>query len=212
MLKRIFGFVLLVMFVFPSHGSGQAQNNNWSSFRLRKQITPKTRIDIRPIIRFNKNISSYQNTSIDVSINHKLGGGWYVQFLARRWFLPNSTDGQFLWPEIGHQAETKYFAITNRVRLHYSLNLNEINPSDFIRFQSTIVPYVKWKVKPFLALETWYLLDGENVYRRLRIEPGFNIKLDALNNLTVMYRRENTIDVDPSNHQNHYLLTLTRNI
>ena len=166
MLKRVFWFVLLMMFIFPFAGIGQADNINWSSIRLRKQITEKTRVDFRPIIRFNNDISNYQNWSIDLVVNHKLSGGWYVQFVARTWFLPNSPEGQFLWPEIGHQAKTKHFSITNRIRYHLSLDLNEINPADFIRFQTTIVPNVKWKVKPFLALEPWYQLNDADALRR----------------------------------------------
>ena len=202
----------VVMFIFPLVGIGQADNINWSSFRLRKQFTPNTRVDVRPIVRFNQDISSYQNSSIDISITHKLPGGWYVQLLSRTWFLPNSPEGQFFWPEIGHQIKTKHFTLTNYLRLHYSLNTNEVNPADFIRFKTIIDPVVKWKVKPFLALEPWYQLDGVNAYRRWRIEPGINVKLDAVNNLTLIYRRQNTLDIEPTNHQNHYIITLTRNL
>ncbi len=212
MLRRVFWCVLLLVFVFPFTGIGQADNGAWTTFRLRKQITQKTRVDFRPIIRFNNDVSDYQNWSIDIVVNHKLSKRWSVQFLSRTWFLPNSPEGQFLWADITHQANTKFFSIINTLRYHGSLDTNEINPADFVRFQTRIVPFVNWKVKPFFMAEPWYQLGEKDAYTRFRIEGGFNIKLDGLNNFTFLYRRQNSIDRVPSNHQNHYVLTLTRKL
>lgn len=198
--------------MFPFTGIGQADNGAWTSFRLRKQITQKTRIDFRPIIRFNNDVSDFQNWSIDIVVNHKLSKGWSVQFLARTWFLPNSPKGQFLWGDITHQAKTKFFTITHRFRYHGSLDTNEINPADFLRIQTRIAPLVKWKIKPFFTAEPWYQLGESNAYTRFRLEGGFSLKLDHVNNFSFLYRRQNSIDREPTNHQNHYVLSLTRNL
>jgi len=175
---------------------------------LRYQITEKTRFDFKPIIRFNEDISNYQNSSIDISIHHKLDKGWSIQFLSRTWFIADTTNSQFLWWDIAHQIKTKSVSITNRVRMHLSLNLNNVNPADFLRFQTTLAPNVKWKIKPFINFEPWWQLDNENAFRRIRYEPGLRYSFGDHVSLTTVYRRQDSIGIEPPNKQNHYVLTL----
>ena len=205
---------LLIFFIgcSLSENIAQADNISWSSVRLRHQLSDKTRVDLRPIVRHNQDFSNYQNTSIDVAIHHKLPKNWFIQFLSRTWFLPDSPEGQFLWGDVGHQWKHEKFTLTNRVRLHISLNINEINPADWIRYQTVITPKVPWKVKPFLSIEPWWQLGSAQEFRRIRYEPGVNYKLADKFNLTVMYRRQDTLNIDPSNDQNHYVITLTYNL
>ncbi len=198
--------------IAPQWVSAQTDNVNWSSFRLRKKIDDKLTFDIRPIIRFNNNISSYQNVSIDLSIKRNIGDGWSVQFLSRTWFLPNSPLGQFLWADVGHKTKIGAHGISNRIRMHYSMNTNEINPADFIRWQTTITPAVKGKIRPFLSIEPWFQLDGINAFRRIRYEPGFNYDLGNNYNFTFMWRKQDSISIDPANIQNHIVITVTKHI
>jgi len=194
----------------PQWIGAQVDNVIWSSVRLRKQVDDKLRLDIRPIMRFNNDISTYQNVSIDISVNRKLNKGWHVQVLSRTWFLPDSPMGQFLWADVGHRTKIGQHALSNRVRLHYSFNTNEINPADFIRLQTTITPAVKAKFRPFLSIEPWFQLDGINGYTRIRYEPGFNYPLGNDYNFTLMYRRQDSLKVEPANKQNHFVITVTK--
>lgn len=196
--------------ILPHSGSAQTDNVNWSSLRLRKQINSKLTFDIRPIIRINDNISKYQNASIDFSINRKIAEGWSVQFLSRTWFLPDSPLGQFLWADVAHKTKIGAHNISNRIRMHYSLNTNLINPADFIRWQTTISPKVKSKFRPFLSIEPWFQLDGLNAFTRIRYEPGFNIDLGSNYNFTFMWRKQDSISIEPADIQNHIVITLTK--
>ncbi len=205
--------LIMCMSVFGLHELvGQVDNSLWSSFRIRHQLSEKTTIDFRPIFRFNDDISSYQNSSIDLVIHHKLPKGFFIRFLSRTWFLPNSPEGQFLWGDIGYQLKHEKFTYTSFMRMHLSLNTNDINPNDFIRYKGTIAPKVPWKFKPFITSGIWYQINGVNDFRRVRYEAGFSYPITKESNFAAIYRRQNSVGIDPSNDQNHFVVTVTYNL
>ena len=77
-------FGLVTFFSFS-----QTDNILWSSIQLQKSISEKTILSIKPIFRFDNDLSSYQNTSIDIIAKHKFNKGWSVQLLSRSWFKPD---------------------------------------------------------------------------------------------------------------------------
>lgn len=191
---------------------GQADNQSWSSVRLRKNIDEKTRVDLRPIVRHIDDFSTYQNSSIDYAFRRKLGKGWYGQLLGRTWFIPDAPNRQFVWGDVGYVFKNSRINFTNRVRLHVALDLNETTENDFIRYQSSLSPIVNWKAKPFFAIEPWYQLNGINGLRRIRYETGLNIPFLRDYNFTFMYRRQDSLNTDPGSSQNQFVLTLTYNL
>lgn len=200
---------IVIVFVISNIGLTQVDNILWSSMRLRTLLNEKTRLDIRPIMRHNNNISDFQNSSIDIAIRRKLKNGWFVQLLGRTWFMPNAHGRQFIWPDVGHSFTYNNINITNRVRWHLALDLGGFQDNDFIRWQTVIAPKVDWPIKPFLAIEPWVGLNGTVNLKRMRYEPGINWSISKAHNLTVMYRRQNAENVDPGVDQNHYVVTFT---
>jgi len=188
---------------------GQTDNQSWSSVRFRSNIDEKTRIDLRPIVRHINDFSTYQNSSIDIVLRRKFGKGWYGQFLARHWFEPNAPNRQFVWGDLGYVYKNSNISFTNRLRLHVALDLNDITQGDFIRYQSSLTPTVSWKAKPFFAIEPWYQLNGLNKLSRIRYETGLNIPFLKDYNFTFMYRRQDSLNRDPSSSQNQFVMTLT---
>jgi len=183
---------------------------------LRRIINPgvhsdyeRIRIDVRPIFRHINDFSTYQNSSIDLVLHRKLGKGWYGQLLSRTWFIPNDFNRQFVWGDVGYVFKNSHISLTNRVRLHMALDLNDIVQPDFIRYISTLAPIVDWKVKPFFSIEPWYQLNGINGLRRIRYETGLHFPLLDHFTFTAMYRRQDSLNLDPGSSQNQYVLTLT---
>ena len=202
---------LLPIALFAQNEEKGIDNVTWSSFRIRAQIDERTRIDIRPIIRHNQNVSNYLNTSIDLAINRKIGKGWYGQFLLRKWFIPNDFNRMFLWWDVGHNAylNSLNISMNNRVRVHWALDTDGQNLADFIRIQHTITPRIKGRFRPLFSFETWIQLNDANAVRRTRTKPGLNWRISQSLNLTFMYRWENFIKTPNRRDENQYVTTLT---
>lgn len=203
-------FTLIFLFItIALNISAQADNQTWSSIRLRSNLNEKTQLDVRPIVRHFKDLTTYQNSSIDISVKRKFSKGWYGMFLARTFFIPQSSDVQFLWGDIGYVFKNSKIAFTNRVRLHWALDLNDKEQGDFIRYQTALTPNVAWKAKPFFIIEPWFQLNGLNKVTRMRYEAGLNFPLPNQYNFTFMYRRQDSANTDPANSQNMFVMTIT---
>lgn len=213
---RVRGFIItLIILIFSgivTEMNAQTDNRLWSSLRLRKQISPDTRIDLRPIMRHDQDISNYRNTSIDIALHRKLRNGWSVQFLSRTFFIPDAQDVQFLWLDFAHVFKNSNIAFTNRVRMHYALDLGDIPQRDFIRYHSSLTPTVSWKVKPIFAIEPWFQLNGINNMTRIRYEVGLLFPKVSHYNFAIIYMRQNSENTLPSTNENLWVATLTYNL
>jgi len=211
MCRLLFLLVFICVLTMPADCQEPFEDNTlWTSFRIRKNINANSRFDVRPIVRFDNNISDYENFSIDLGYYHKLGKGWYGMLITRTWFIPDSDLGQFIWPEIGHTFGVNSFKFTNRLRLHYSVH-NEVRPNDFFRWQTMInFSSNDSKFRPFIGIEPWFQLNGINGLRRIRYEPGFAVVLKNNFNFVLMYRREETIDIPAARNFNMIVATITR--
>ena len=202
------------MCTFNSDLEAQIDNISWSSFRVRANLDDRTRLDIRPIFRFNEDFSNYQNMSIDFSVNRSLGNKWAGQFLVRQWMIPDNVNNVFLWFDIGHafQIPKLYLKMYNRVRLHWALDVQGEVLQDFIRIQSRIAADMKSKFIPFISVEPWWQLNGVGKLRRIRIEPGINWKMGEDLSFELIFRRQRNLGLPTSAKQNHYVTTLTYNL
>lgn len=213
---RVHGFIIALLIMISSsivaELSAQTDNRLWSSLRLRKQITQKTRIDLRPIVRHDQDISHYRNTSIDIALHHKLKNGWSVQFLSRTFIVPEAQDVQFLWADVAYAFTNSNVAFTNRMRMHYALDLGGLPQRDFIRFHSSLTPTVSWKVKPIFGIEPWYQLNSINKMTRIRYEVGLLFPKIIHYNFAILYMRQNSANTEPLTKENLWVATLTYNL
>lgn len=205
-------FIVLIFVTGISELSAQAEDRLWSSLRLRKQINPKTRIDLRPIVRLDQDISSYRNSSIDISLQRKLKNGMFVQFLSRTFIVPDAPNVQFLWADFGYVFKNSQIQFANRVRMHYALDLAGTQQRDFIRYLSTLTPVVPWKVKPIVGIEPWFQLDGINKITRIRYQVGLLLPKLGQHNLSAWYWRQDSANEEPGASQNLWVVTLTYNL
>lgn len=200
--------LLIILAVMPFAGFGQTTNYAWSSVSLRMKSNNKT-MEIAPIVRHNIDDATYQNVSVDLILKFDLKRGWYARMTTRTWLLPNGNYRQFFWPEVGHSLKREKYKLTNRLRWHYAHDIQDRFDADFLRWQTTLVPTVAWKVKPFVAVEPWFQFNDYDKFTRFRLEPGVNIGLVDRLNLTVMYRAQFDFPEGDTRSQNHWCTTLT---
>lgn len=119
--------------------------------------------------------------------------------------MPDRSDRQFLWFEIGHSTKisTLGLSLSNRVRWHLALDVNDVFDADFLRYKIQFVPINSWKVKPTFAFEPWLQFNGFNSIRRLRIEPGLRFTFsDTLSLTTTLWRQ---LDINREIHRSDNL-------
>ena len=200
--------LLIFMFSTSELFSQITDNIVWSSIKVQKNLNPKTSFAIAPIFRFHEDISTYQNMSVDVSAKRKLGKGWSAEILSRTWFIPDQKSRQFLWLDIGYQKKLGILQASSRIRLHYALDINDRNDPDFIRWKTMLMLLNQGKITPFVSIEPWFRLNDGGEFQRIRYEPG--VKLDIIDdlNLTMVYRREVSANLEPGSKFNVYVITL----
>ena len=198
-------FLIPVTFLY-----GQTKDNVlWASFKVQKKLDQKTSLALAPILRLNDDLSNYQNFSIDLSIKRKIAKEWSLQLLGRTWFIPDAKIRQFLWLDVIFSKRLKNFNIASNVRLHYALDLFGNKDSDFIRWKTTLKLLTLGKIQPFISIEPWFQLNGQNSFRQIRYEPGLSYKINDKFGLLAMYRRQATIDIEPEINFNMIVVTLS---
>lgn len=208
--------VLFLAILSTTNSFGQSDNILWASVQLRKKFSPKWSLQVQPIVRYDQDISSYQNASLDLSLRRNLGAGWHVQLLSRTWAVPDRSDRQFLWLDVGHSATipSLKLAINNRVRFHQAFDIGGFTDLDYIRYIIQLVPTNSWKLKPTLAYEPWFILNDVDIFRVARIEPGLRYKFNDTFGLTTIWRREidTNSDTDIKITRNLWVVALVYNL
>ncbi len=180
----------------------------WASVKVQHQLNDKTSVAIAPIFRFNEGLSEYQNSSIDLSIKHKLGKGWYGQFITRTWFMPDRSDRQFLWFDIGYGRALNKMKLSSSLRFHLALDIKDIPDADFLRWKTVFtLPKMK-KFQPFAAIEPWFRFNNFDKIQRVRYEIGTTFQVTDQIKLLGMYRLEDFYNIDPKITFNMYVATL----
>lgn len=198
----------LIFALISTVAIAQTDNILWSSFQLQKDISKNTILNIKPIFRFNEDISSYQNMSVDIFAKQKFNKGWSIQLLARTWFIPDQTGRQFLWLDVAHGFKLKQLKIDNRLRYHWALDINDRSDPDYFRWVTKFSLLTKGKITPFLAIEPWLRTNSQNQFQRIRYEPGFNWKPHNDYTISILYRREESINLIPTRKTNFFVFNL----
>jgi len=203
-MRKIGTIIFILIF---SKLTAQTDNINWSSFQLQKKLSEKLTLNIKPIFRFNEDVSSFQNMSIDVFAGYKFAKGWTAQLTSRTWFIPDQKPRQFIWPEVSYGISTGDLKIDNRLRYHLALDINNRDDPDFLRWSIRFM-YNKGTIKPFFAVEPWLRLNGIDQLRRVRYMPGLNWKLDDTYSLSLVYWKQESINRSPKISDNLWLINL----
>ena len=185
----------------------QNDNINWSSIQLQTKFSERLTFNVKPIIRLNEDISNFQNASIDIFANYKLGKGWSTQLTSRTWFIPDQKIRQFIWPDLAYGISKGLLKIDNRVRYHLALDINDRKDPDFIRYSLRFM-YNKGNVKPFFGIEPWFRLNGVDQWQRIRYMPGVNWTLSDKYSLSFIYWKQESINLKPKESTNIWLLNL----
>jgi hypothetical protein len=201
-------YLFSILFLFPIYTSAQIDNQSWTSLSIRKQVSSNTIIQIKPTERRFNNLKDHQNSSIDLSFQTKIKNGWSFGGLARTWFVPNEKIRQFLWANITHSFNSDRIKMSNKVRLHYALDINDRKDPDFLRWNFQIGPNLKKKVEPFIAIVSFFRMNGINDFQRIRYEPGLKWKINKNWILSTVFRRETTLNRKPKIKTNVYVVTL----
>lgn len=198
--------------------SGQQEdisdNILWSGMQLRKAWGDGWSGQLQPIFRFNQDIGAYANSSIDYSIRRNMGKDWYVQLIGRTWFMPNRGDRQFIWTDIGKSFKIPALSlsVSNRLRWHLALDINDNFDADFLRLLVQLVPTTSWKLKPTFAVETWYQFNAANTITRLRINPGLRYRFNDEISLSTTLWIQNDINIANERRDKLWVAILTYNL
>lgn len=184
---------------------------SWSIVQFSKSIDDKTSVALTPIVRHFNNLTQYQNSSIDYSIRRKLGKGWHAQLLGRTWFMPERTNRQFLWLDVGYSRKIKQSKLASHIRVHYALDIkDQPNPdADFIRWMT------KWSFPSFgkftatFGYEPWLRLNGFSELQRVRYEPEIKFAFNSNTTLTTRYRFERSIKIEPELNFDVWVIVLS---
>ncbi len=178
--------------------SSKAQQDNvlWSSFQLQKSIGKNTQINIKPIFRFNNDISRYQNMSIDYFVKQKFEKGWSTQVLGRTWFLPSRPNRQFIWLDLALSKTLKRLKFDNRLRYHWALDINDRSDPDYFRWLTKFSFKNNSKFTPYFGIEPWFRTNTQNQLQRIRFEPGVIYILNTDISFNLQYRYEETLNLN----------------
>ncbi len=198
-------FILIFLFQYS-----QAQTDDnvlWAGLQWKGILDDKTSIAVKPILRLDENFGGYQNSSIDLSIKRSFGKGFYGQFLSRTWFMPDRSDRQFLWFDIGYGRPIGSMKINTAIRMHYAIDIKDIRDGDFIRWKTTFfTPEIK-NLRAFGGVEPWFGFNNANEFQRIRYEAGLIYKLPKSFFVSAALWREVSINIDPGFKFNLWLVT-----
>lgn len=155
-------YLLTLVIIVTNFYLAQAQYDfgAWNSFSLNMKLNDMITMKARPIIRHNDDLSSFNNSSIDISMHFKFNKNWNAMILERHFFIPDGPDREFLFFDLTHKTGFgNNFSISNRIRYHFALDLSRLDP-DFIRYQPTLSYGGGKKLKPFVAIDAWLRLTG----------------------------------------------------
>ncbi|MBT8287803.1 MAG: hypothetical protein KJO00_07270 [Bacteroidia bacterium] len=204
-MKKIL-FLFLVVHSLLLHA--QDDYISWSSFQLQTDLTDKSVLSVKPIFRHNENLSRYQNMSVDIIFKQNLGKGWSGQLLSRSWFIPDSDYRHFIFFDIANTFGKNQTKVTNRLRYHWAFEIAGNTDLDFFRWATNISFFNKKKLRPYVTIEPWLRADGIYQFQLIRYEPGIKWIFNEKLSLDFQYRIEKTINREPDNQVNVFVINL----
>ena len=214
---RIFLLLIFTPLIFTS---ANGQNNTdailWIGPAITKDLDDNFSAKVWHVTRINENVSTYQNNFAEAFLNYKLndvhgfGVGYRLTFLELGEVFP---DAHWIMADYKLKAPvSELLTIKNRLRYQHALDVQDLAAADFLRNILFLVPKTHLKIKPFVGIEPWFQLNGENNINRLRYEFGFNFKFMENFNYMMKYSREDIIALNPVPTNHIIFAILTYNI
>jgi hypothetical protein len=181
----------------------------WSKFGVQKSLNDQTTLHFAPIIRFNEDISKYQNISFDYAVSRNLGKGWAAKLTGRTWFLPSGRERQFIWPQISYSKTLEKIKLSSYLRYHWALDIKDIEDPDFIRWDiSMLLLNLGKKFQASLGIEPWLRLNSFGEIQRVRYKPGLRYLLSDNMNLDLTLWHEQNTNLANGSEFNIWVLSL----
>jgi len=183
---------------FNQKVNAQLEDNiMWATFNFKTKLDEGTSMSFKPIIRYNEDISSYQNWSIDISLRQQISKHWSFQFLARTWFLPDQKDRQFAWIDIAYKTKFDKLGFSSQIRWHYALDINGREDPDFMRWMTVLSMPLFSNFQFQIGIEPWFRPEDNFELQRYRVEPAIKYTFNKDMSFMLMYRREESVNIDP---------------
>ena len=145
--------VVILSVLFISSFCYTQDNVAWNGCKVKKKLNAKLLLYVTPILRLHQDISDYQNTSVDISLNYSFKPGWSVQALSRTWFMPDRSDRQFFWADLAYTWKIDKMTLKNRIRNHRAFDIGGFTDNDYLRYMLTYVPTTFSRWSPVINLE-----------------------------------------------------------
>jgi hypothetical protein len=195
-----FVFVLSLYLVFLN---GQTDLGSWSSVSVAKSINKSTLI-LKPIARFNNDLASYNNASIDFIVRHKINPNWQVAFLERYWWLDDGVNRNFWFLDLGYRFKpSEKIVLSQYIRWHIAQDI-EISDPNFLRWHPSIELNTASKFKPYAGIEFFFRVDGINEFQRTRAKMGGTYV--ASNKVQLMLRLWREVFFNVDNPRTDYII------
>ena len=205
--------IITSLLVLTASSFAQVDDNVlWASFGLNKTLNEKVSLKFAPIVRYNNDISDYQNMSIDYAVNYKFAKNWSAKLTGRTWFIPNGTNRQFIWPQITYGKKLGAFKLGSYLRYHYAIDIKDNVDPDFIRWDISLAYLNFGKFQASFAIEPWLRLNSFNEIQRIRYKPGVKYTFnDEINLSLILWNEQNTTLANGLDF-NIWVLTLNYNL
>ena len=207
---KIYKFYFLLFFSFPILLGAQTDDNIlWTKLGVQKAVNQNTTILFAPIVRLNKDFSTYQDFSLDYTIRYKLHKNFAVQLTGRTWFLPDGTNRQFIWPDLMYKKAFQKWQVNSMVRWHYAVDVKEVADSDFIRWKTTFTWLDFGKIQFNVGIEPWLRLNKIRQLQRIRYSTTVKYKFSDQFNIALQWWRQESINLQLQQNVNIFVLGLS---
>jgi len=183
--------LLAALNLSAQNSENSIDNIAWVNSALKVPFSDKSTFTIKPIIRYNNDFSTLQNSSLDYNISRKLNNGFSLTFHGRTWFLQKEDRiRQFIWTDLNHSYKKNKWSLLNKLRHHWALDVRERADSDFIRYLIKYSYALSPNIKVAVGAEPWLRLNDFNQLQRARYHAGLSYKLNSSFSVALNYWRE----------------------
>ena len=180
-------FFLLISICIVLTVNGQSDLASWTSTQFNYKVDAKSTISLKPIIRHNNNLATFQDQFVDAVISHKLDDKWAVGLL-NRWITDYSNNhGYAVFTDVAYSTKiAANISLVNRLRYHLGFDL-DLFVNDFLRYEPRIVFSGFDKFKHYVAADFFYSTDSSNGLALSRYQLGTSYKISNTFKLSIDY-------------------------
>lgn len=169
---------LLFILLISSLVSSQFDFASWNSFQIKYKLNDKSTVIVKPIIRYNNNLSSFQNAFFDTSFDYKIHKKWKVKILNRVVSDFTGKYGLAFFFDISHKTKiNNSLQLINKFRYHLGLDL-ELFHRDFLRYEPKFISSISKKIDLITAVDFTYNFKNSLQIFRYRYQIGLIHKIN----------------------------------